>query len=106
MVTKVLREAILVAYPDSSHLYHHRLRDIRTHSVRVSACLILVAAKLPTPSIEHRLHWASQAWKVYVRESLSQMDEAATSSFFTTLDEDTHHDPPSAHQAFDADDLF
>lgn len=105
-VTKLLRDITSETYSNPSHIYRKRLQDIRTHSLRVSACLILVSAGLPTPAIEHRLRWASDAWKVYVRESLSHMDKAASSSFFTALDEDNIAAAPEAHQAFDADDLL
>ena len=105
-VTKLLRESTIETYNNSSHLYRTRVNDIRTHSLRVSACLILVAANLPTPAIEHRLRWSSDAWKVYVRESLSHMDQASSSSFYSTLDDDNNVLPESSHQAFDADDLL
>ena len=105
-VTKHLRDATLVAYPDPTHLYHIRLKDIRTHSIRVTACLILVVAGLSDHSIEHRLRWASTAWKVYVRESISQISKACSSAFFTALEGSTGPPVSYAPQAFDVDDLL
>lgn len=106
-VTKHLRAATLRAYPDPTHFYHKRLKDVRTHSLRVIACLILVIAQLSTPTIEHRLRWASTAWKVYVRESLSHVSQASASAFFTALGDSTQAPVPDyIPQAFDSDDLL
>ena len=105
-VTKHLRDAAILAYPNPSHIYRRRLADVRTHSLRVSACLILVTAGLPTPAIEYRLRWASDAWKVYVRESLTHIDQAQASSFYTPSQDDTTESPSTSHQAFDADDFL
>ena len=46
IVTKNLREAILQTYPNPHHFYNLHLKDVRTHSVRVIACLILVVDKI------------------------------------------------------------
>ena len=105
-VTSILRQATVTTYPNSNHLYRERIKDIRTHSVQVTACLILVSAKLPTAAIEHRLRWASQAWKVYVRESLNHMDQAASTAFFTDTTTSGVDTATSIQQAYDADDLL
>ena len=106
-VTRHLRAATVAAYPNPSHLYRTRTKDVRTHSVRVIACLILVVAKLSDATVEHRLRWASTAWKVYVRESLHHVSQAASSAFFTALSDSS---APAAlnlaPQAFDADDAL
>ena len=106
VVTAILRESTVIAYPNPLHLYRTRISDVCTHSLRVTAFLILVAARIPTASIEHRLRWASQAWKVYVRESLTQIDQAASSSFFTDLDDVQPVGSNSSQQAFDVDDIL
>ena len=57
VVTKNFREATLQAYPNPNHFYNKHLKDIRAHSVRVTACLVLMVAKLSDATIEHRLLW-------------------------------------------------
>ena len=106
MVTNFIRQATVTAYPDPNHIYRTRLPDLRTHSIRVTACLILVAAKLPDAIIEHRLRWASSAWKVYVRECLGFIDQAIASSFYCTLSDPDPVPALTAFQASDADDLL
>ena len=105
-VTAHMRAATLVAYPNPTHLYHTRLKDVRTHSLRVTACLILVVAGLPDHTIEHRLRWASTAWKVYVRESISLISKACSSAFFTALEGSQGPQDPYTPQAFDVEDLL
>ena len=61
VATKKLREATLQAYSNPNHFYNLHLKDVRTHSFRVITCLILVVAKLPDATIEHRLLWALSA---------------------------------------------
>ena len=107
-VTTILRRATQATYPEGNNLFNIRLKDVRTHSLRVTACLILVVAKLPTPAIEHRLRWASTAWKVYVRESLSHIHDACASAFFTALEDGSSpsSSPSQSQQAFDVDDFL
>ena len=99
-VTTLLCSATQATYPDSNHLFNARLKDIRTHSLRVTACLILFVAKLPTPTIEHRLRWASTAWKVYVRKSLSHIHSASASASSTSSNDSANP------QAYDIDNLL
>ena len=106
LVTKHLRHAAETAYPNKSHLYRTRIKDVRTHSLRVTACLILNVAKLPVPTIEYRLRWASTAWKMYVRDSLAHISQACASSFYTALEDTISQSDDTAQQAFDADDLL
>ena len=106
IVTKHIREATIIAYPNANHLYRTRLKDLRTHSLRVTACLILSVAKLSEATIEHRLRWASTAWKAYVCESLSHISSACASTFFTALEDTLDNTEASVPQAFDADDFL
>ena len=106
LVTKHIREATISAYPNQHHLFRTRLKDLRTHSLQVTACLILSVAKLSDAAIEHRLQWASTAWKVYVQESLSQISEACASAFFTALEDSINKAGTEALQAFNVDDLL
>ena len=56
--TKKLREATLLAYPNSNHFYNLCLKYLHTHSFRVIGNLILVVTKLSDATIELRIHWA------------------------------------------------
>ena len=85
VVTKNLHEATLQAYPNPHHFYNLHLKYVRTHSVQVIACLILVVEKLSYATIEHILRWASSPCKVYVHGILSHVSKASTSSFCTAL---------------------
>ena len=80
VVTKNLRKATLQVYPNPHHFYNLNIKDVRTQSVRVIACIILMIAKISDATIEHRLHWALSVWKVYVHERLSHVIQAYTSS--------------------------
>lgn len=64
------RELVEELYPDQAHLFRLRVKDFRTHSVRITACLLLTASGLPEHVIEFKLRWASNAWKTYLREHL------------------------------------
>ena len=57
VVTKNLREATLQAYPNPHNYYNLYLKDVRTHSVRVITCFILVVTKLFNATIKHILFW-------------------------------------------------
>lgn len=106
LVTKALREATVAAYPNPNHLYRTNLQRVRTHSIRVTACFILVNAGLPDHIIEHRLRWASAAWKVYIRESFETIDKASLAVFNSALL--TTDDPVTTtpHLTHDGDDLL
>ena len=107
VVTKKLCKATLQAYPNPHHFYKLYLKYILTHSVQVITCLILVVAKLSDANTEHRLHWSSSAWKLYVREILSHISHASTSSFYTSLGTYTeNHDDTYTLQEYDGDDIL
>jgi len=98
-VTAALRKATIALYPDESHFYRINLSDVRTHSIRVYACLALCAANLDDHVIEYKLRWASKAWKVYLRENWSQISDQTVAVFnaaFVTeqLSSVDSHTPP------------
>ena len=94
-LSKFLKQCATSVYPDTSHLYRKRIKDIRTHSIRVTACMFLHRAGFSPTFIEHRLRWASDAWKVYLREDFQDIDVASAKVFKAALPtEDTHSDPP------------
>ena len=108
IVTKLLHQATIEAYPAANnHLYCTRLKDVWTHSLRVTACLIFSTAKLSDSTIEHRLRWALTAWKVYyVCESLSHISQACASAFFTALEDSLQNNNETSHQVFDMDGML
>ena len=107
-VTKALRQATITTYPDKNHIYHKHKSRVRTHSIRVTACFILVAANIPEHVIVHRLRWASAAWKVYIRECYDTIDKASLAIFSHAIT-DTDIPPTGTEEtfpAFDSDDLL
>ena len=66
-----------------------------------------MVAKLSDATIKHRLYWTLSAWKVYVREILSHVSQASTSSFYTDLGTQTeNHDAAYTLQAYSGDIIF
>ena len=66
-----------------------------------------MVAKLSDATFKHGLIWTSSAWKVYVRENLSHVSQASTSSFYTALGTQTeYHDATYTLQAYDDDDII
>ena len=101
IVTKNLRDVTLQSYPNPHCFYNLHLKDVRTCSVQVIACIVLVVAKLSYSTIEHRLRLASSAWKVYSRESLYHVSWEFTSSFYIALGTQTkNHDAAYTPQAY------
>ena len=88
-VTKLIRQAVILAYPNPQHLYRAHLDLFRTHSVRVFACCSLIAAGLTDEQIEYKLRWCSSAWKGYIRESFDEVDLTSLKLFHSA------HLPPS-----------
>ena len=72
-VTTELRECTREAYPNPTHLFRIRINDIRTHSVRVFACLALVITGFADHVIEFKLRWSSKSWKDYLRENVHEI---------------------------------
>ena len=100
-VTKNLRGATLQACLNPHHFYKLHLKDIHIHSIQDMACLILIIAKLYDVTIKHRLLCALYMWKVYVRESLSHVIQAYTSSLYKALDtRSENHDAAYTPQAY------
>ena len=63
-----------------------------------------MVAKLFDATIKHRLLWDLYSWKVYVRESLFHASQEFTSSFYTSLGNQTkNYDAAYTAQAYDGD---
>jgi len=90
-VTKALRTAVVHVYPDPLHLYRLNIEDVRTHSIRVMALLGLILAQLSDSVIEHKLRWKSTAWKVYIRESFTEIDSTTVKVFKAVFFTDDQH---------------
>lgn len=80
-INKTYRSLIKTLYPDENHLFRTRLQDFRTHSVRITACLLLTSAGHPEHVTSFKLRWVSDAWRSYLREHLDDI-KAQTSSVF------------------------
>ena len=74
-LTKFLRTQLPLVFPSPSHLYRLRTPDIRTHSLRVTALLLLKRAGASDSVSEYKLRWASTAWQVYMREDLQRLSD-------------------------------
>ena len=83
-VTTAIRQAVKLAYPDTSHLFHREVHLFSTHSLRVTAVFLLKAAGVSDNIIEFKLRWASDAWKMYVRDSFDE-SEATSIATMTNL---------------------
>ena len=84
-VTAALRTAVTAMYPDPTHLYRVNIKDVRTHSVRVYACLALNDAGLSHHEIEYKLRWASKAWMVYLRENMAKIPSQTLAVFLAAF---------------------
>jgi hypothetical protein len=96
-VTATIRQAVVLAYPNPTHIFRENISFFRTHSVRVFACCTLLAAGLTEAQIEFKLRWSSTAWKTYIRESLAEVDSTSLVLFQSALVDLAHgtpqHDP-------------
>ena len=84
-VTYILRQAVIDAYKDPSHICRKNISNFRTHSIRVFACCTLIAAGLSDAQVEYKLRWCSSAWKTYIRESPREIDSTAVKWFQSAL---------------------
>ena len=76
-VSALIHCGVCRAYPDETHIFRRNIHLFRTHSLRVFACCALLACGVREETIEHKLRWASSAWKGYIRESLHEVDKTA-----------------------------
>ena len=79
------RQMVKQLYPEKSHLFHKRIKDFRTHSVRITACLLLKTAGYEEHVIEFALRWASNAWKSYIREHLDSIQSQTNAVFRSAI---------------------
>ena len=84
-VSTLIQFDVMRAYRDDNHLYRKNIRLFRTHSLRVFVCCALLVSGLSEEIVEHKLRWASSAWKCYIRESLQEVDKTALSLFVDQL---------------------
>ena len=81
VVNSIIRACVTRVYPNPGHLFRINIKDFRTHSIRVYACLVLNAAGFKPHAIEYQLRWASAAWKVYIRENLAKIPQQTADIF-------------------------
>ena len=75
-VTKVLRAAVVAAYPDENHYLHLNLHCIMSHSHCVTAAVCLHLAGCPREEIAWRLRWGDvQSVPVYLRDCFQDIGE-------------------------------
>lgn len=85
------RGVVKKLYPEKSHLFNVRLKDFRTHSVRITACLLLKVAGYQEHIIEFALRWASNAWKSYLREHLDSIQSQTNAVFRSAISQGSSH---------------
>ncbi len=66
-VTEYLRYVTKLVYPD---IEADALASISSHSLRVTACVLLAEAGMPVYYIKLRLRWISDCFEVYIRNTL------------------------------------
>jgi hypothetical protein len=74
-VSKVMRYACTIAYPDSRHYMRMHIDRIMAHSNRVTACLALHQAGVVVEDIAFRLRWQVPSVQFYIRESYSKIGD-------------------------------
>jgi hypothetical protein len=74
-VTRLLRATVVATYPDPTHLARVNVLRFVTHSVRVTACVALWAARFSIDEIVFRLRWNSSAVNRYIRECATAVDD-------------------------------
>ena len=84
-INKIYRSLIKELYPEESHLFRTRLQDFRTHSVRITACLLLTSAGHPEHVTSFKLRWVSDAWRSYLREHLDDIRSQTSSVFLKAI---------------------
>lgn len=89
-VTARYRELVKEIYP-TTHLFYKRIKDFRTHSVRITACLLLSAEGYEEHIIEFKLRWASSAWKTYLREHLGSVKTQSDAVFRNAVSQGSFH---------------
>jgi hypothetical protein len=67
-VIKVMRQAVLDAYPDPSHYLRQNISRIDAHSNRVTAAVALANAGMTTDEIAFRLRWKPESVDHYLRD--------------------------------------
>jgi len=66
-ITEYFQYATKLFYPDIDAA---ALASISSHSLQVTACVLLAEADMPVYFIKLRLHWISDCFEVYIRNTL------------------------------------
>lgn len=94
-VTSCYRDLVKELYPDPSHMFNKRLKDFRTHSIRITACLLLVSSGASSDVIAFKLRWASEAWRTYLREHLDDIQDQTTAVFLKAVSNSSNNVTPN-----------
>ena len=74
-MTKAFKDACLQAYPHPEHHMRLKIGHLSSHSIRVTAAVILDVAGVPLDDIKFRLRWISDSVKEYIRDVYRKVDE-------------------------------
>ena len=83
------------------------LESLKLAYILVFSCIILVVAKISDATFEHRLHWNSSAWKVYIRERIYHVSQASNPPFYKSLGtQNKNHDTTYTQQEYDGNGII
>jgi hypothetical protein len=91
-VSDLLRDLCIAAYPDPEHYMRLNIHNLMSHSMRVTACVVLSNANVSLADICHRLRWNSDAVNLYIRDNLRFINET---TYLAVLGVYHGTDPPS-----------
>lgn len=94
-VTSCYRSLVKELYPDPSHLFNKRLKDFRTHSIRITACLLLISSGASEHVTAFKLRWASEAWRTYLREHLDDIQNQTAGVFIKAVSDSSKRVTPN-----------
>lgn len=80
-VIKVMRQAVVDAYPNPKHYLRIHITAIVSHSNRVTAAVVLKSMGLSDEDIAFRLRWHPDTVKHYVRECELQAESLTQAAF-------------------------
>lgn len=76
-----MQRACKRAYPNPKHYLRMNIDRLMSHSMRVTAAVLLYNAGVPIDVIAFRLRWSSDAVKLYIREAASMTATLSESAF-------------------------
>ena len=80
-----LRAAAVVAYPNPQHYLRLHLHCVVSHSLRVTAAVLMHNPGYPAEIIAFRLRWSVDSVKFYIREARTQVCQQTTNAIFGAM---------------------